>query len=98
MFTCARFSRLTAAASPPSIRDKSPPQPTISRSWKQACLAWRTRRHSSSGGSKTRGLCRRDLARGEQTFRSHKTVEFPNASHFFFEDEADQMIPEIRAF
>jgi pimeloyl-ACP methyl ester carboxylesterase len=44
------------------------------------------------------GFPRSDLARWEQTFPSHKTIEFPNAGHFFFEDEADQMIPEIRAF
>lgn len=44
------------------------------------------------------GFSRSDLARWEQIFPNHKTVEFPNASHFFFEDEADQMIPAIRAF
>ncbi len=44
------------------------------------------------------GFPRSDLARWERTFPSHKTIEFPNASHFFFEDEADQMIPEIRVF
>jgi pimeloyl-ACP methyl ester carboxylesterase len=44
------------------------------------------------------GFPRSDLARWEQIFPSHKTIEFPNASHFFFEDEADRMICEIRAF
>jgi pimeloyl-ACP methyl ester carboxylesterase len=44
------------------------------------------------------GFPRSDLTRWEQTLPSHKTIEFPNAGHFFFEDEADQMIPEIRAF
>jgi pimeloyl-ACP methyl ester carboxylesterase len=44
------------------------------------------------------GFSRSDLARWEQTFPSHKTIEFPNASHYFFEDEADQMIPAIRTF
>ncbi len=29
---------------------------------------------------------------------NHKTIEFPNANHFFFEDEADTMIRAIRAF
>jgi haloalkane dehalogenase len=44
------------------------------------------------------GFPRADLARFEKTFPTHKTIEFPNANHFFFEDEADEMIPEIRAF
>lgn len=44
------------------------------------------------------GFPRSDLARFEQAFPNHKTIEFPNASHFFFEDEADAMIPAIRAF
>ena len=44
------------------------------------------------------GFPRNDLVRWEKTFPSHKTIGFPNASHFFFEDVADQMIPEIRAF
>jgi pimeloyl-ACP methyl ester carboxylesterase len=44
------------------------------------------------------GFPRGDLARFEQVFPNHKTIELPNANHFFFEDEADEMIPEIRAF
>jgi len=44
------------------------------------------------------GFPRSDLARFEHTFPNHKTIEFPNANHFFFEDEADAMIPAIRAF
>jgi pimeloyl-ACP methyl ester carboxylesterase len=44
------------------------------------------------------GFPRSDLARFEQAFPNHKTIEFPNANHFFFEDEADAMIPAIRAF
>jgi len=44
------------------------------------------------------GFPRDDLARFEQFFPNHKTIEFPHANHFFFEDEADSMIPEIRAF
>jgi pimeloyl-ACP methyl ester carboxylesterase len=44
------------------------------------------------------GFDRSDLARWEQAFPNHETIEFPNANHFFFEDEADRMIPAIRAF
>ncbi len=44
------------------------------------------------------GVTRTDLEQFEATFPSHKTIELANASHFFFEDAADQMIPEIRAF
>ena len=44
------------------------------------------------------GFPRDDLTRFEATFPNHKTIEFPNANHFFFEDEADAMIAEIRAF
>jgi len=47
---------------------------------------------------KDQGFPRSDLARFEETFPNHKTIELPNANHFFFEDAADQMIPEIRAF
>ena len=32
--------------------------------------------------------------RGDRTVN----VDCPNANHFFFEDAADEMIPEIRAF
>ncbi|WNG41039.1 alpha/beta fold hydrolase [Archangium violaceum] len=44
------------------------------------------------------GFPRADLERFEQTFPNHKTIELPNANHFFFEDTAEQMIPEIHAF
>jgi haloalkane dehalogenase len=44
------------------------------------------------------GVTRVDLGRFEATFPNHKTIELPNASHFFFEDAVDLMIPEIRAF
>jgi len=44
------------------------------------------------------GFPRVDLERFEKAFPHHKTIELPNADHFFFEDAADQMIPEIRAF
>jgi pimeloyl-ACP methyl ester carboxylesterase len=49
-------------------------------------------------GMRDIGFPRADLERFEKTFPSHKTIELPNADHFFFEDAADQMIPEIRAF
>jgi pimeloyl-ACP methyl ester carboxylesterase len=39
-----------------------------------------------------------DRARWERTFPDHKIIELPNADHFFFEDTADQVIREIRAF
>jgi pimeloyl-ACP methyl ester carboxylesterase len=39
-----------------------------------------------------------DLVRFEQIFPQHKTIAFANANHFFFEDEADEMITEIRGF
>jgi haloalkane dehalogenase len=44
------------------------------------------------------GFPRGDLARFEQVFPNHKTIEFPNAKHFFFEDEAETMVKEIRKF
>jgi pimeloyl-ACP methyl ester carboxylesterase len=44
------------------------------------------------------GFPRSDIERFEQTFPAHRTIEFPNADHFFFEDEGDKMIPEIQKF
>jgi pimeloyl-ACP methyl ester carboxylesterase len=44
------------------------------------------------------GFPRADLTRFEAAFPDHKTIELPDASHFFFEDAADRMIQEIRAF
>ncbi|WP_437674549.1 alpha/beta fold hydrolase [Sorangium sp. So ce131] len=44
------------------------------------------------------GFPRDDLARFEEAFPHHRTIELPDADHFFFEDAADVMIPEIRAF
>jgi pimeloyl-ACP methyl ester carboxylesterase len=44
------------------------------------------------------GFPRGDLARFEETFPNHKTIELPGANHFFFEDAADEMIAEIHAF
>jgi pimeloyl-ACP methyl ester carboxylesterase len=47
---------------------------------------------------KDRGFPRGDLARFEKAFPDHRTIELPGADHFFFEDMADEMIAEIRAF
>ena len=44
------------------------------------------------------GFSDADRARWEQAFPRHKTITFPDASHFFFEDEATQMIPAIEAY
>jgi pimeloyl-ACP methyl ester carboxylesterase len=44
------------------------------------------------------GLRHSDLARWGKAFPDHKTIELPGANHFFFEDAADKMIPEIHAF
>jgi haloalkane dehalogenase len=56
---------------------------------KQALIFW---------ALKDPGFPRSDLERWEQTLPNHKTVEHPNASHFFFEDTSDEVISEIRAF
>ncbi|HEX3852784.1 MAG TPA: alpha/beta fold hydrolase, partial [Polyangiaceae bacterium] len=39
-----------------------------------------------------------DRQRFEATFPKHKTIELPNASHFFFEDAAQLVVSEIRDF
>jgi haloalkane dehalogenase len=44
------------------------------------------------------GFPRGDLERFERAFPTHRTIEFGDADHFFFEDKAPQMIPEMRAF
>ncbi|OJH33574.1 hypothetical protein BON30_48055 [Cystobacter ferrugineus] len=44
------------------------------------------------------GFPRGDLERWEQALPDHRTVELPNAHHFFFEDTADEVVSEIRAF
>ncbi|XXY49882.1 alpha/beta fold hydrolase [Sorangium sp. So ce269] len=44
------------------------------------------------------GFPRSDLERFETVFPRHRTIELPDADHFFFEDAAEQMIQEIRAF
>jgi pimeloyl-ACP methyl ester carboxylesterase len=45
-----------------------------------------------------RGFPREDLERFEKALPHHRTIELPGADHFFFEDTADLMISEIRAF
>ena len=47
---------------------------------------------------KDQGFPRADLQRFEATFANHRTLELPDADHFFFEDAADQMMTEIRTF
>jgi len=44
------------------------------------------------------GFPRADLTRFQEAFPQHRTVEFRDARHFFFEDQADAMIIEIRRF
>jgi haloalkane dehalogenase len=44
------------------------------------------------------GFPRSDLVRWERAFPDHKTIELPDANHFFFEDTAQQMIQEVRSF
>ncbi|MFL6602585.1 MAG: alpha/beta fold hydrolase [Steroidobacteraceae bacterium] len=41
------------------------------------------------------GFPRSDLVRWERAFPDHKTVELPDANHFFFEDTAQRMIQEV---
>lgn len=47
---------------------------------------------------KDRGFPLADLHRFEDAFPEHRTIELPDADHFFFEDAADQMVPIIRTF
>ncbi|RKG91876.1 alpha/beta fold hydrolase [Corallococcus terminator] len=44
------------------------------------------------------GFPRADLERFQRTFPRHRTVELPEANHFFFEDTSAQVVSEIRAF
>ncbi|WP_167884355.1 alpha/beta fold hydrolase [Leptospira ilyithenensis] len=44
------------------------------------------------------GFPHEDLIRFQKTFSKNKTIEFPDANHFFFEDTAEEMISEIREF
>ncbi|MHA7628555.1 alpha/beta fold hydrolase [Corallococcus sp. M7] len=44
------------------------------------------------------GFPRSDTERFEKAFPKHRTVGLPNANHFFFEDTAEQVVAEVRAF
>ncbi|RKH35898.1 alpha/beta fold hydrolase [Corallococcus praedator] len=44
------------------------------------------------------GFPRSDLERFQRTFPNHRTVELPDANHFFFEDTSAQVASELRAF
>ncbi|NOK11175.1 alpha/beta fold hydrolase [Corallococcus exercitus] len=44
------------------------------------------------------GFPRSDTERFEKVFPKHRTVGLPNANHFFFEDTAEQVVAEVRAF
>ncbi len=48
-------------------------------------------------GMRDAGFPRPDLERFEKAFPRHETIEL-DADHFFFEDEAERMIPRIEAF
>jgi pimeloyl-ACP methyl ester carboxylesterase len=45
-----------------------------------------------------RGFPSADRERFEATFRDHRTIELPEADHFFFEDSLGEMLPAIRSF
>jgi pimeloyl-ACP methyl ester carboxylesterase len=81
----------------------------IARSWRARLHATRFPSRPRSGrlrdrralifwGLRAPGFPRVDLARFEKAFPDHKTIELADADHFFFEDEAARMIPEIRSF
>lgn len=44
------------------------------------------------------GFPRADLIRWQKAFPNQRTVEFENSSHFFFEDNVNEMITSIRTF
>lgn len=50
------------------------------------------------GGLRDPGFPRGDLEHVERLFPHHRTIELPDANHFFFEDEPERVISEIRAF
>lgn len=58
----------------------------------------RDRRALIFWGMKDVGFPRGDMERFQKAFPSHKTIELPDADHFFFEDAAPRMIREISAF
>jgi pimeloyl-ACP methyl ester carboxylesterase len=49
-------------------------------------------------GMRDRGFPKVDLERFEKVFLNHKTIQLPDADHFFFEDAKDLMIAEIKNF
>jgi pimeloyl-ACP methyl ester carboxylesterase len=49
-------------------------------------------------GMKDPGIPPPDLRRMERILPSHKTIELPDAGHFFFEDAAQRVIEEITIF
>jgi pimeloyl-ACP methyl ester carboxylesterase len=49
-------------------------------------------------GTRDPGFPHADLARFEHAFPHHRTVELPQAGHFFFEDAPSEVIAEIRTF
>ncbi|MBC8073330.1 MAG: alpha/beta fold hydrolase, partial [Deltaproteobacteria bacterium] len=49
-------------------------------------------------GMKDQGFPRADLERFEAAFSDHRTVLFPDADHFFFEDESAAMLAAIATF
>jgi pimeloyl-ACP methyl ester carboxylesterase len=56
---------------------------------RKALLVW---------GMRDPGFPRVDLRRFEKAFPNHKTIELPDADHFFFEDAGQQMVKEIGTF
>ena len=49
-------------------------------------------------GMRDIGFPRADLERFEKVFPNHKTIELPDADHFFFEDAAPKIVSEINLF
>ena len=58
----------------------------------------RDRRTLIFWGLRDPGMPRADLEGFERIFPNHKTIELPDADHFFFEDAAPLMIEEIKTF
>ena len=77
--------QITAAA--PFFSEVEAGLPRLSR--KPALIFW---------GRKDVGFPLTDLQRFQTAFPLNRTVEFPDADHFFFEDEAPAMVPAIRQF
>src|SRR5882672_3256159 len=75
--TCVPFARSAAAASRPSFRGRSPPRPSTSQRLKLPCLAWRARRRSFSGRSKTLGFPAATLRGSKRPSRTTRRSSFP---------------------